>query len=260
MQVDLLSSAQSAHALHLFHQHSPLVHCMTNDVVQTFTANTLLALGASPAMVIETEEASQFAAIASALLINVGTLTQLRAQSICAVEQAKALKHSTLDPVAVGALDYRRRFCLELLSHKPTAIRGNASEIMALAGIANGGRGVDTTDAAANAIPAAQTLARETGAIVVVTGEMDYVTDGHRIIGIHGGDPLMTKVVGTGCALSAVVAACCALPGDTLENVASACHWMKQAGERAVARSEGPGSFVPHFLDALWQLTQEVQA
>lgn len=160
----------------------------------------------------------------------------------------------------MGALDYRRHFCHELLSFKPAAIRGNASEIMALAGIANGGRGVDTTDAAANAIPAAQTLARETGAIVVVTGEMDYVTDGHRIIGIHGGDPLMTKVVGTGCALSAVVAACCALPGDTLENVASACHWMKQAGERAVARSEGPGSFVPHFLDALWQLTQEVQA
>lgn len=82
MQVDLLSSAQSAHALHLFHQHSPLVHCMTNDVVQTFTANTLLALGASPAMVIETEEASHFAAIASALLINVGTLTQPRAQAI----------------------------------------------------------------------------------------------------------------------------------------------------------------------------------
>lgn len=222
---------------------------MTNDVVQTFTANTLLALGASPAMVIETEEASQFAAIASALLINVGTLTQPRAQAMrAAVEQAKALKHSTLDPVAVGALDYRRHFCHELLSFKPAAIRGNASEIMALAGIANGGRGVDTTDAAANAIPAAQTLARETGAIVVVTGEVDYVTDGHRAVGIHGGDPLMTKVVGTGCALSAVVAACCALPGDTLENVASACHWMKQAGERAVARSEGPCSFVPHFL------------
>ncbi|MCG2994088.1 hydroxyethylthiazole kinase, partial [Escherichia coli] len=111
MQVDLLSSAQSAHALHLFHQHSPLVHCMTNDVVQTFTANTLLALGASPAMVIETEEASQFAAIASALLINVGTLTQPRAQAMsAAVEQAtRSQTPWTLDPVAVGALDYRRR-------------------------------------------------------------------------------------------------------------------------------------------------------
>ncbi len=103
MQVDLLSSAQSAHALHLFHQHSPLVHCMTNDVVQTFTANTLLALGASPAMVIETEEASQFAAIASALLINVGTLTQPRAQAMrAAVEQAKSSQTPwTLDPVGL---------------------------------------------------------------------------------------------------------------------------------------------------------------
>lgn len=115
---------------------------MTNDVVQTFTANTLLALGASPAMVIETEEASQFAAIASALLINVGTLTRPRAQAMsAAVEQAtRSQTPWTLDPVAVGALDYRRRFCLELLSHKPTAIRGNASEIMASAGVANGGR------------------------------------------------------------------------------------------------------------------------
>ena len=141
MQVDLLGSAQSAHALHFFHQHSPLVHCMTNDVVQTFTANTLLALGASPAMVIETEEASQFAAIASALLINVGTLTQPRAQAMrAAVERKKLSNTPTLDPVAVGALDYRRHFCHELLSFKPAAIRGNASEIMALAGIANGGR------------------------------------------------------------------------------------------------------------------------
>lgn len=86
---------------------------MTNDVVQTFTANTLLALGASPAMVIETEEASQFAAIASALLINVGTLTQPRAQAMrAAVEQAKLSNTPTLDPVAVGALDYRRHFVM----------------------------------------------------------------------------------------------------------------------------------------------------
>lgn len=126
MQVDLLSSAQSAHALHLFHQHSPLVHCMTNDVVQTFTANTLLALGASPAMVIETEEASQFAAIASALLINVGTLTQPRAQAMrAAVEQAKRsqtpgrlirlrLVHSTIAAVFVW------NFCL--ISQQPYVV------------------------------------------------------------------------------------------------------------------------------------------
>lgn len=180
-------------------------------------------------MVIETEEVSQFAAIASTLSINVDTLTQPRAQAMrAAIEQVKSSQAFwTPDPVAVGAFDYRRHFCHELLSFKPAAIRGNVSEIMVLAGIANGGWGVDTTGTAANAIPAAQTLARETGAIVVVTGEVDYVTDSHRVVGIHGGDPLMTKVVGTGCALSAVAAACCALPGDTLENVASACHWMK---------------------------------
>ncbi len=118
---------------------------------------------------------------------------------------------------------------------------------MALAGIANGGRGVDTTDAAANAIPAAQTLARETGAIVVVTGEMDYVTDGHRIIGIHGGDPLMTKVVGTGCALSAVVAACCALPGDTLEKC-RICLSLDETSRRTRSRQKrGAGQFCSTF-------------
>ncbi|SPX10113.1 hydroxyethylthiazole kinase [Escherichia coli] len=195
-------------------------------------------------------------------MINVGTLTQPRAQAMrAAVEQAKSSQTPwTLDPVAVGALDYRRHFCHELLSFKPAAIRGNASEIMALAGIANGGREWIPLTPQLTRYPLHKHWHGKLAQSVVVTGEMDYVTDGHRIIGIHGGDPLMTKVVGTGCALSAVVAACCALPGDTLENVASACHWMKQAGERAVARSEGPGSFVPHFLDALWQLTQEVQA
>ncbi|WP_259282026.1 hydroxyethylthiazole kinase, partial [Escherichia coli] len=110
------------------------------------------------------------------------------------------------------------------------------------------------------AIPADTTQDWADGDIVGLQCGGDYVTDGHRAVGIPGGGPLMTKVVGTGCALSAVVAACCALPGDTLENVASACHWMKQAGELAVARIEGPGRFVPHFLDALWQLTQEVPA
>ncbi|EHG6168620.1 hydroxyethylthiazole kinase [Escherichia fergusonii] len=262
MQPDLLSRKTAALTLQKFHTLSPLTHCMTNDVVQTFTANTLLALGASPAMVIETEEASQFAAVASALLINVGTLTQARAHAMrAAVVHAKRVKTPwTLDPVAVGSLDYRRHFCTELLSLNPDAIRGNASEIMALAGVSNSGRGVDSTDVVTNALPAAVMLAQETGAVVVVTGEVDYVTDGRRTVGVGGGDPLMTKVVGTGCALSAVVAACCALPGDRLLNVASACSWMKQAGERAIVRSQGPGTFVPYFLDALWQMTQEVQA
>lgn len=255
MQPDLLD----LHVLHHFRTRSPLTHCMTNDVVQTFTANVLLALGASPAMVIEAEEAEQFAKIADALLINVGTLTALRAQSMRrAIESAVAAdKPWTLDPVAVGALSFRTHFCQQILRLKPAAIRGNASEILALAGMSAGGRGVDTTDSAATALPAAQALARQTNAIVAVTGEVDYITDGQRTRTVPGGDPLMTRVVGTGCALSAVVAASCSLPGDRLDNVAAACGMMKRAGTLAGQQSRGPGSFAAAFIDALWNL--EVQ-
>lgn len=261
MHVDLLNPAQSARTAHLLHQHAPLVHCMTNDVVQTFTANVLLALGASPAMVIDAGEAAQFSAIASAVLINVGTLTQPRAQAMrAAVESANSAKTPwTLDPVAVGALTLRSEFCRGLLQLQPAAIRGNASEILALAGESHGGRGVDTTDTAATALPAAQKLARESGAIVAVTGEVDYITDGQQTLAVQGGDPLMTRVVGTGCALSAVVAASCALPGSRLENVAGACALMKFAGQQA-AEGRGPGSFIPAFLDALYAMNAEVAA
>lgn len=259
MQPDLLNSAKIAHTSHLFHLHSPLVHCMTNDVVQTFTANVLLALGASPAMVVDIAEAPQFSAIADALLINVGTLTQDRAVAMrAAVESANAHhKPWTLDPVAVGALSLRSEFCHQLLTFGPAVIRGNASEILTLAGMRQGGRGVDTTETAAAALPAAQALARQISTIVVVTGEVDYVTDGRRTVMVTGGDALMTRVVGTGCALSAAVAACCALPGDRLDNVAAVCGLMKRAGGYAAKNSAGPGSFIATFLDALYA---EVQA
>jgi len=258
MQAEPLSHAQIAHALHLFRQRAPLVHCMTNDVVQTFTANVLLALGASPAMVIDAQEAAQFSAIADALLINVGTLTQPRAQAMRAAVQSANLagKPWALDPVAVGALTLRTEFCRELLNLQPAAIRGNASEILALAGMSAGGRGVDTTDTAASALPAAQALARQLDTVVAVTGEVDYITNGQRTVAVTGGDPLMTRVVGTGCALSAVVAASCALAGDRLDNVAAACAFMKRAGGIA-ALQKGPGSFIPAFLDALYTLDGE---
>lgn len=256
MQPDLLSHAHIASVLQQFRTCSPLVHCMTNDVVQNFTANVLLALGASPAMVIEHEEAAQFSAIADALLINVGTLTVDRADAMrAAIHSAnEAGKPWTLDPVAVGALDFRTRFCREILSLRPAAIRGNASEIMALAGVSAGGRGVDTTDSASAALPAAGQLARETGAVVAVTGEVDYITDGSRTLSVVGGASIMTRVVGTGCALSAVVAAGCALPGERMVNVAAACGLFAQAGGEAAAASHGPGSFVAAFLDALYTL------
>ncbi|WP_199779763.1 hydroxyethylthiazole kinase, partial [Cronobacter sakazakii] len=138
-----------------------------------------------------------------------------------------------------------------ILARRPAAIRGNASEIRALAGESGGGRGVDATESAHQAREAACLLARRSGAVVAVTGEVDYITDGERTVAVEGGTAMLTRVVGTGCALSAVVAACCALPGDRLENVATACWLMKRAGEQALTVSRGPGSFASALLDNL---------
>ncbi|WP_312183223.1 hydroxyethylthiazole kinase [Pantoea sp. CTOTU46764] len=259
-QPDLLSPVQLAHSLQLLRQQAPLVHCMTNEVVQTFTANVLLALQASPAMVIDPDEAAQFAGFADAVLINVGTLTCDRRDAMLAAVQAAQAAGTpwTLDPVAVGALTLRTTFCQQLLSLPPAAIRGNASEILALAHQASGGRGVDSLHQTDAALSAAQQLARDYHTVVAVTGEVDYVTDGARTLAIPGGSPLMTRVVGTGCALSAVAAAFTSLPGDRLQHVAAACRVMSLAGELTARQVAGPGSFVAAFLDTLWTL--EVKA
>ncbi|WP_061796534.1 hydroxyethylthiazole kinase [Serratia ficaria] len=253
---DALPGARAAACLTQFKQRPPLIHCLTNEVVQSLTANVLLALGASPAMVVEPSEAAQFSAVADALLINIGTLNAPRAESMLAAVAAanRAGTPWALDPVAVGGLAYRTAFAKRLLDEKPAAIRGNASEIMALGGLQASGRGVDSADDSLAALPAARELARSSGAIVAVTGAVDYVTDGRREWAVAGGDALMTRVVGTGCALSAVVAAFCCLPGERLDNVATACRVMAHCGGLAAA---GPGSFTPAFLDALYRLRAE---
>jgi hydroxyethylthiazole kinase len=239
---------------------NPLVHLLTNEVVQEITANVLLAAGAAPAMIVAEEEAAAFAAISGALLVNVGTLYPARLtvmqQAVAAANQAGV--PWTLDPVAVGVLDYRTRACRELLACSPAAIRGNASEIMALAGFSSHGRGVDTTEASEAAVSAAEQLARSTGAIVAVTGATDFITDGTTTWATPWGHPLMTRVVGTGCALSALVAAFTAQAPNRLNAVAAACAVAGLCGERAVASSHGPGSFKAAFLDALYLLSPDI--
>ena len=238
---------------------APLVHLLTNEVVQEITANVLLAAGASPAMVVAEEEAAVFAAISGALLVNVGTLYPARLtvmrQAVVAANQAGV--PWTLDPVAVGVLDYRTQACRDFLTSKPTAIRGNASEILALAGFAGGGRGVDSTAGSDAAQSAAEQLARTTGAVVAVTGETDFITDGDSTWATPWGHPIMTRVVGTGCALSALVAAFTAQTPNRLNAVAAACAVAGLCGERAAASSRGPGSFKADFLDALYRLNPE---
>lgn len=242
-------------ATHLFHvkQTAPLVHCITNDVVQEITANVLLAIGASPAMVIACEEAAHFAAISSSLLINIGTP---RPESLEAMHLAakSAVRHNVpwvLDPVAAGVIPWRDKMIKGLLALHPSVIRGNASEIRALAGMGKGGKGVDSTDSSEAALEAAVALARNFRTIVCVTGATDYATDGNEILACTGGTPKSTIVVGTGCSLSAMVAAFIAQTEHPLEAVISACALAKRAAQQAASVARGPGSFAVAYIDAL---------
>ncbi|WP_193596415.1 hydroxyethylthiazole kinase [Microbacterium sp. YJN-G] len=236
---------------------APLTHCITNKVVTGFTANVLLALGAAPAMVDIVGESGMFAGIASGLLVNLGTPgPEQREAAREAVAGANAAGTPwVLDPVAVGALPVRTALAHDLVAQRPTAIRGNASEILALAGLSAGGRGVDATDTPDAALDAARTLASEWGSVVAVSGPVDHITNGQRIVRIANGDALLTRVTGGGCALGAVMAAFLgtarATGTDPLDAVAAATLVYTVAAERAAVTASGPGSFAVALLDEL---------
>ena len=236
----------------------PLIQCLTNAVVTNFTANVLLALGAAPAMTDIPGEAGPFAEIASGVLINLGT--PHADQRTAMLEAAEAANRAgtpwVLDPVAVGSLPVRTALAAELLALRPTAIRANASEVLALAGLGAGGRGVDATDNPEAALPAAELLAAKYGSVVAVSGPTDLITDGTDTVRISNGDVLLTKLTGGGCALGAVTAAFLAVADDGARPaaVAAATAAYTIAAEQAARAADGPGSFAAAFLDALWKL------
>ncbi|WP_219084954.1 hydroxyethylthiazole kinase [Microbacterium resistens] len=238
----------------------PLTQCITNAVVTGFTANVLLALGAAPAMTDIVGEAGMFAGIASGLLVNLGTPTpEQRAASVEAVGAARAAGTPwVLDPVAVGALPVRTALARDLVAMRPTAVRGNASEILALAGRGGGGRGVDAIDTTEAAADAAADLARQHGCVVAVSGPVDLVVDGEQSIRIANGDVLLTRVTGGGCALGAVMAAFLGTARGTghtpVTAVAAATLAYTIAAEDAAREASGPGSFAVGLLDALASL------
>ena len=241
---------------------TPLVHCMTNTVVPEITANVLLSVGAAPAMIDLPEEAAIFATVASALLINVGNgLSEQHEGMRRAASAADAADTPwVLDPVAVGALPVRTQLARDLLAHRPTAIRGNASEILGLAGASGGGRGVDATDEVEAAIETARSLSTETGAVVAISGPVDVVVSPTRTTRITGGDPLMPLVIGTGCALGAVVAATLGATRGTHaphDAVVAAHAVFGAAGLVAARHAQHPGSFRTAWLDALHALTPD---
>lgn len=237
-----------AKALALLREATPLTQCITNAVVTNFTANALLALGAAPAMCDIPGEAGMFAGIAGGVLVNLGTPTA--EQRDAAREAVAAGTPWVLDPVAVGALPVRTALARELLDARPAIIRGNASEILALAGAGVGGRGVDATDSADDAVDAARALAARTGGTVAVSGETDLIVDATRTARVPGGSVLLTKVTGGGCALGAAMAAFAAV-GEPFDAAIAASAVWAVASERAASGARGPGSFAVAFLDEL---------
>lgn len=234
-------------------ERSPLVQYITNYVSMDVAANVLNAVGASPAMVHDPRESGEFARIASAIGINIGTPSPSWVEGMSAAAQA-AHEVGTpwvLDPVAVGATAYRREIVAGLLDHAPTVIRGNASEILSIATSQAGGRGVDSAAASTDALHAAQALAAERSTVVVVTGAEDIVTDGTRTAIVHGGHPQMPMITALGCSATALVAACCGVGADPFDASVTAMAMLASAGERAGARAEGPGSLRMHLLDEL---------
>lgn len=259
-------AAHTAELLEAVRARSPLVQCITNTVVQNVTANVLLAIGASAAMVDVPTEAGPFARVADALLVNTGTPhAEPRAAS---VEAASAARESgtpwVLDPVAVGTLPVRTALAHELLALHPTVLRGNASEVLALLGGSAGGRGVDSTAVTEDARTSAVAAAGRTVGAVAVSGPVDLVVGpavrggpGARVRVANGTD-LLTRVTGGGCALGAVVAAFASVsPEDPVAAAVAGTAVHTIAAELAARDAGGPGTFQPLFLDRLASLSPD---
>lgn len=245
---------------------NPMAGSITNSVTINFVANAQLAVGGSAAMVYLPDEGEFLAAAGGATYINVGTLLPVYAETLprTAAELHKLGKPWVLDPVAVGIGALRSSLLKQLREYKPSIIRGNASEIIALAGLwgLDGGtdssnvRGVDSTDAVAAAKQAAVALARYTGGAVAVSGETDLVTDGNVVAYSHGGSHFMEKITGCGCSLGGV-AAVYATAASPFIAALTASAVYNLAGKRAEDKTQGPGSFYVQFLDELYLAAPE---
>lgn len=239
---------------------SPLIHNITNYVVMNNTANALLSIGASPVMAHAKDEVAEMAGIASALVINIGTLDAAWVDSMIIAGKTASAKNTPiiLDPVGVGATSYRTKVCKQIIDEcKPTIIRGNASEIIALCNSNVKTKGVDSTDSSESALDSAKLLAQQTNAIVVISGQTDYITDGTNVETVNNGNPMMARVTGMGCTASAMVATFAAINNNPFKAGVHAMTVMGIAGEIAASKSKGNGSLQVNFLDELYNLSAE---
>lgn len=247
--------------LSLVREKSPLVHNITNYVAMNNSANALLAVGASPVMAHSLDEVAEMAGIASSLVINIGTLEAKWVKAMLIAGKTALDKHIPVvfDPVGAGATSYRSKVCTQIIEEcKPSVIRGNASEIIALFNANAKTKGVDSTNTSEDALHPAKALAGESGSIVVISGETDYITDGSTVEIVKNGSPMMAKVTGMGCTASAIVGAFTAVNPNFLEAATHAMFIMGIAGEVAARVSKGNGSLQINFLDTLFNIDEEV--
>jgi len=253
-------TAHAARNLAAVRDKRPLVHNITNFVVMNFTANALLAMGASPVMAHAAGEVEEMVSLAGALVLNIGTLTEEWVESmIRAGRKAFACKIPVvLDPVGSGATTLRTRSARRIIAEtRPTVVRGNASEVLSLTDAPSKTRGVDSAHSVGAATAAARSLALELGATLAITGPEDLVTDGTRVIRITNGHPLMARVTGTGCAATVIIGAFLAVDPDPVGATATALAYFGLAGEVAARHAAAPGSFMIQMLDALYTITPE---
>jgi hydroxyethylthiazole kinase len=241
-------------------QNAPLVHNITNYVVMNTSANSLLSIGASPVMAHAIEEMKEMVSIASALMINIGTLSSkwVEAMFLAGNEAKEKGIPVILDPVGAGATSYRTNTAKKLIEEvQPNIIRGNASEIMALAKAGVQTKGVDSTAESDSALDIAKEMAKKTGAIISISGKTDYITDGETVNSVEKGHPLMGKITGTGCAASSISGAFASINKNYLEAATEAMIAMGIAGEMAGEQADAPGTFQVKFLDSLYKMDEK---
>ena len=241
-------------------ENSPLVHNITNYVVMNNTANALLSIGASPVMAHAVEEVAEMAGFASSLVINIGTLSEkwIEAMLIAGKVASERNIPIILDPVGAGATKLRTETTMKIIDEcRPSIIRGNASEILAVTSSFGKTKGVDSTQSSDSAVDSAKQFAIEKNVTMVISGEKDYIINENETKEVPFGNAMMAKVTGMGCTATAICGAFAGINSNPLDASYHAMLTMGICGEIAAVKAEGPGTLQLHFLDALYNIKEK---
>jgi hydroxyethylthiazole kinase len=252
--------SQLAALLNQIRLRKPLVHHITNMVVMNDTANITLAIGALPVMAHALEEVEEMVSLASALVLNIGTLTPTQIEAMLRAGRRANERGIpiVLDPVGAGATRLRTESALRLLATlRIAAIRGNGAEVGALLGVAGETRGVESISLAEERESVARRAAREFGCCVAITGARDVIADGERLAYVENGHPLLAAITGSGCMATTLVGAFLAVESDAWKASIAALVALGLAGEQAAQKAAGPGTFRSHLIDAVANLDEE---